>query len=206
MKRKSLATLLSGFLTVCLTGVGFASWLITGDGKIDAEGTIKVETVEDRRISIEKDTSKTDDSLVIFGQPSEETIGNQLDNVTPWLRPSSDIQDEDLTAVFNFKIKNAKYAKLEVTAKDSLATFISNKYITMNTTFEYDASKSEETTLKVTLSFGWGEKFDFKNPYIYYNLQEQNDVVINKAITDVNALTLTSFTVELSGTYTAPAA
>ena len=28
MKRKSLATLLSGFLTVCLTGVGFASWLI----------------------------------------------------------------------------------------------------------------------------------------------------------------------------------
>ena len=51
MKKKSLATLLSGFLTVALTGVGFASWLITGGAEKTSGGNITVETVDDRRVS-----------------------------------------------------------------------------------------------------------------------------------------------------------
>lgn len=205
MKKKSLATLLSGFLTVALTGVGFAAWVISGDDSADASGTIKVETVEDRRIKIVKDTSKTDETVVIFGQPTEETIGTQLDGKTPWLKASSDIQTEDLEATFNYKITNAKYATLSVAATGTLKGFIDDGYITMTPTYTYDESLTTETTLTLKLTFGWGTKFGGKNPYIYYNLLEGNETNISNALNDVNHLTAGNFTVTLTGTYTEPA-
>ena len=71
MKRKSLATLLSGFLTVALTGVGFASWLITGgETKTSNAGAVSAEKVEDQRVKITN--LKVDNAAIAFGMVMEK--------------------------------------------------------------------------------------------------------------------------------------
>ena len=52
MKKKSLAALLSGFLTVCLTGVGFASWIIVQGDTETVSGKVNVENITPKEITL----------------------------------------------------------------------------------------------------------------------------------------------------------
>ena len=53
MKKKTLAGLISSLICISLIGVGFASWVITGDDTNEqATGTITTETVSDSSVKI----------------------------------------------------------------------------------------------------------------------------------------------------------
>lgn len=209
MKKKSLSILLSSLLAVSLTGVGFASWIITGNaGDETGQGTVTVETIDDRRVGLSTDSSKTNDSTVIFGHPADTS------SVTnPWLKAGTDIKQEDLSATFYFKISNAKYANISVTYDNTLKGFIDDGYITFDSTVTYDATQTAETGLTVQLNFGWGEKFDPTddgetknkednlNPYVYYN-NHKTVADANEAMSTMSSLAaLTGFTITVSAAY-----
>lgn len=121
MKKKSLSLLLSGLLTVCLTGVGFASWLIVeGDTENQIAGTVNVETIDSKKTEISYTwannagteaniTSNSDgytdkkdewDNLFSFGAPANATTG--------WLTNTGGIK-ECLTLSLNVTVTNAQY-------------------------------------------------------------------------------------------------
>ena len=118
MKKKSLAALLSAFLTVCLTGVGFASWLIIGgDTETYKDGSIAVETVSDKRTKIESVSVKEgSNSTIVFGP----TAAAKTDT-TSWLRASSDAATENLSFTLQFTVANAKrLSAINVEVKEEL--------------------------------------------------------------------------------------
>ena len=63
MKKKSLAALLSGLLTVSLTGVGFASWIIVQGDTKQVTGTVNVETISDKTTTITYDWANNNGRL-----------------------------------------------------------------------------------------------------------------------------------------------
>lgn len=183
MKKKSLATLLSGFLTVALTGVGFASWLITGGAEKTSGGNITVETVDDRRVSL---SDVAAGNGIYFGSNQTGTTG--------WIRSSQGAK-EDLEDTFTFTVTNATYAAsidLELSSEtsgkmDALKYCIDKNYIAFDLgtevqydestdTFKWSVSAAENMSLKV--KFKWGSYFTYTsggtqkanvNPYEYFN-------------------------------------
>ena len=185
MKKKSLATLLSGFLTVSLTGVGFASWLITGGAEKTSGGNITVETVDDRRVSL---SDVTAGNGIYFGSNQTGTTG--------WIRSTQGAK-EDLEDTFTFTVTNADYAAsidLELSSEtsgkmDALKYCIDKNYIAFDLgdgvevqyddstdTFKWSVSAVESMSLKV--KFKWGSYFTYTsggtqkanvNPYEYFN-------------------------------------
>ena len=172
MKRKSLATLLSGFLTVCLTGVGFASWLITGgETKTTEAGAVTAEKVSDQRVKITE--LAVTEAEIRFGMCEDETTTN-----TPWLKNNS-TSKEDLTATLSFKVTNAKSYGKEINfkfeaenKKTELDSAVSKGYIVLPTIakIENDKFTSDDATLfTIEVKFAWGAYFGSKNPYTYFN-------------------------------------
>ena len=199
MKKKSLAALLSGFLTVCLTGVGFASWLITGgDTETYNDGSISVEAVSDKRTKIESVSVKAgSNSTIVFG-PNDEA----KNDTTSWLR--ADAATENLSFTLQFTVANAKrlsainveVKEIKAVSGDTITYYgaeegkyyaaYSAKYVaalptptvTLGdlSTLADDASK----TFECTVTFNWGEFFDQDgtpdtnvgdnlNPYAFFN-------------------------------------
>lgn len=171
MKRKSLATLLSGFLTVCLTGVGFASWLITGgETKTSNAGAVSAEKVEDQRVKITN--LKVDNAAIAFGMGASTTT-----NTTPWLKNSDSV--EDLTATLSFDVSNGKSFGKEINFtfevddahETDFNTAVTKGYIqapvlTKITDF---GDSDDATTYTVDVVFKWGSFFGGANPYTYFN-------------------------------------
>ena len=227
MKKKSLATLLSGFLTVCLTGVGFAAWVITGNGEAEfTGGNVDVETVSDRRVDIQLlssdeltayDTANPDkksDFNIIFGHEANTSVTN------PWFVAENPV-NQDLEALIPIKIKNHEYATISLEYGATLTALTgtgtdatTDDYIKIND-FVYTAPTSKDDKgygiATIKLSFGWGAKFAVdgipKNPYTYYNSKSMTDDLVKEAL-DLFGETgtissLTSFSVTIKGTYTA---
>lgn len=171
MKKKSLATLLSGFLTVALTGVGFASWLITGgETKTSDAGAVSAEKVEDQRVKITN--LKVDNAAIAFGMGSSTTT-----NTSPWLKNSNSV--EDLNATLSFDVSNGKSYGKEIkftfSVDEAHNTYyldaIEKGYIVAPkldtiTTF---TSTDDPTTYTVAVEFKWGSFFGGANPYTYFN-------------------------------------
>lgn len=122
MKKKSLATLLSGFLTVCLTGVGFASWIIVQGDKEEITGQVNVETVTSKDITLTptwKDNNKSgtanqettiDEGVItLFGDDCFSFGPNAAAATTySWLKASSDTRGEILTLELDVTVSNAQ--------------------------------------------------------------------------------------------------
>ena len=53
MKRKAMTALMGGLLSVCLVGVGFASWVISQGAETSLTGNVKVEKVENKTAKFE---------------------------------------------------------------------------------------------------------------------------------------------------------
>ena len=51
MKRKTMTLVLCLLAALALVSVGFASWVISADANKTVSGNIKVDTVEDKRLS-----------------------------------------------------------------------------------------------------------------------------------------------------------
>ena len=180
MKKKSLATLLSGFLTVALTGVGFASWIITGGDEQSTSGNVTAEKVENRKTSITiSDTGN--DTTVCFGHDA-------TDVTEKWFKVEGTPLPADLKAEINFTVVNGSYSTISFSVDETLQKYIDDKYITLSYDGFTQLTTNDSTNCKVTLNFGWGEKYNFMNPYKYFNsIASPSTDDINNAL-DLNNL------------------
>ena len=202
MKKKSLATLLSGFLTVALTGVGFASWIITGGDTEVETGNVSAETVENRKTSITLDKDGEGyDTTVLFGHNPNKKDGTGT-VIATWFKTEGIMKDEDLSAKLCYKISNATYSDFAFSLDAKMQQYVTDGYITVS--FDFVApTTNTETAAFVNINFGWGAKFGTMNPYEYFNeidSPDEDDVsaamAINNLFSDLNG----EFTVTLTAT------
>lgn len=194
MKKKSLATLLSGFLTVALTGVGFASWIITGGDTKEIQGTVSAETVENRKttITLLQDDAEYDASVCFGHNPNKK--GTTTPVTETWFKVGPDeMKEEDLSAKIVVEIENATYSTFSVTIDSKFDTYKTQGYI--DYTIEFTApSTNTATKTFVDITFEWGSKFGGLNPYEYFNSIEKPEqshidtaMAINTVFADLNS-------------------
>lgn len=73
--RKAIVAVMSVFLTVSLTAVGFASWLISKDGGANGSGNVNVSDVSDEILGVEI-TNSTNLGNIHFGPLESDVSGN----------------------------------------------------------------------------------------------------------------------------------
>lgn len=173
MKKKTLSTLLSGLLAVSLTGVGFASWIIVENGKETKTGSVAVETVVKDKVTLtfawsdndgDLNTSDdTGDSILSFGYAGAGTN-------TGWLRNTKEADEG---------CKELKFTLIGTSSEDSTVNLGASIAVVDNNNGWATATSDEKKYIKDidvslvdgngTISVKWGDAFDNKNPYDYYN-------------------------------------
>ncbi|MBQ8772523.1 MAG: hypothetical protein IJZ28_04915 [Clostridia bacterium] len=112
MMTKKTMTIVSVFMIVALTAVGFAAWLITGTIDYKAEGSFVANELDDKYFKVEvafdehivdKDETDVDESRnngkVIFGRPDEDEFSAN----DAWLSYSVNDEEEKLTVIATVK-------------------------------------------------------------------------------------------------------
>ena len=129
MKKKSLTMLLTSLLAVSLTGVGFASWIIVQGDEKYADGTVHVEEIENRVVTIDAKWADNDGDHVWLGgtapdnvvdaDDSQLSFGTSNQTKSGWLRNTDGkIERKSLTlnyTIDNFSSASSVTAVLEVT-------------------------------------------------------------------------------------------
>lgn len=199
MKRRTLTLTLCILACVALIGVGFASWVITNDVAGTTEGTIEVDTVEDKVHIV---TVTKNDDKVVFG-PDGATRENA------WLTDNG--KTEQLEVTITIEVTN--YATLADTTAfefdlvangDAYEKAVTAGYVKSLDAVKADITVSSATAKEgetstgvytITIKFGWGTTFEGKNPSEYYNALNPNDQigtdgkkVYEAAATALNAL------------------
>ena len=216
MKKKSLAALLSGFLTVCLTGVGFAGWFIVEAGQSETlqGGNVVVETFSKKTVTVEASFTKDVDSTLKFVADTSKETTNK------WLKFESQ-NKENLSISLDLKVTNysqlaaltfdydgGTYANTTFTPSSNYADVL-NTYIVEPTTRSIAGTEittengwtlvaatenaDEYATKTVLLSYTWGSNFKLGNaapcnPYEYYNNQSSSEALISDAQTKIGTL------------------
>ncbi len=205
MKRrgKLFIPLIAVLLTIGLTSVGFAAWVIVGDKQVttDDQAQFTAHEVKDARI---KFTATFEDDTVNFAAPSGHGTAN-------WLQFDGDAT-EDLNATMTITITNWADVKgrtitFEVPAPTTDVTGLST-YVNFPTarTIKITPNNSEKPTtwtvtglddgsytvdasgakLTVPFAFTWGSAFGSTptNPFTYYNnISKPSDTDISNAKT-----------------------
>lgn len=207
MKKKTLSLLLSGLLTVSLTGVGFAAWYITANTETSASGDISVEEVKDARVGLE--TSVTD-ANVHFGADK-----GQLQDSDCWLK-NNGTDGEDLEFSFDLTVTNTTYlTSVEISfavheefndsgvkTTNNAATFAAASNYVVAPDLDPDTTGVQSTVTfsksdialwtngkkTFNLNFTWGSAFNYKNPYQYYNSQTYSATLGSQADTALKAI------------------
>lgn len=109
---KKTMTIVSVFMVVALTAVGFAAWLITGTIDYKAEGSFVANELDDKYFKVEvafdehivdKDDTDVDESRnngkVIFGRPTDDNFPSDK----AWLSYSVNDEKEKLTVIATVK-------------------------------------------------------------------------------------------------------
>lgn len=212
MKRKSMATLIGGLLSVCLIGVGFASWIIVQGDSEEVTGTVKVETVQKRTATftdvqwgdnnnnltsgeLTKNLSGVNgDDIFVFGKGAAPSGTNYN-----WLRNDT-IGEEimNLTLTGKIEVEGGNYddivekATYKFVVEGDLVGYeraVSEGYITglANNTIG-ELTVQTDGTFSVTFSMEWGIKFHNNNPYTYYNGLKITDELVTEATNNLNSL------------------
>lgn len=116
--RKAIVVVMSVFLTISLTAVGFASWLISNNASKEGTGNVNASNVSDAILGVEIENA-TDLGTINFGPLKADTTGNIRYNE----KEPADI--ESLTIEVSGKInKFATLKQMEITIKvpDSVIT------------------------------------------------------------------------------------
>lgn len=200
MKRKSLSLLLSGLLTVCLTGVGFASWLIVqGEEKEATTGEVVVETVEDKKMSITtswKDSKDTFNFTGIAGANTgwlrSDTTKPELLSLTLVVTVQNAAYDADQTIDIEFEASNPTNYTTVTTAdkRDAIEgdqTYLIAPSISDHAIVESNIAGDGSYTFELPITFQWGQFFEKKNPYTYYQGKDYSTNV-NEAKTALGEL------------------
>lgn len=72
---------------------------------------------------------------------------------------------------------DSKYFELEQEESDLESENPFSFTLVRNTDYDYDPTLRETVVIYVTFNFGWGEHFDGKNPYLYYNAMDVDDII-----------------------------
>lgn len=187
MKRKTMTLVLCLLAALALVSVGFASWVISADSEFTEGGSIVVDEVHDKRLTVETDV--TEDTKFVFGAPKTKEFTG-----TPWL--SNDGEEEVLEIVINVTIKkdstnNISAENLHVTAEftsDAFEVKYNEKSLLVKDgepPISAVTASEDGNTFKcsVTLKVNWGEAFGGKNPYNYYNGLSKKDNAENAKAT-----------------------
>ncbi|MGM9900320.1 MAG: hypothetical protein ACI32E_07075 [Bacilli bacterium] len=190
MKRKTLSLTLCLLTCLALIGVGFAAWLITYNSSAEKTGNITVETVSTRTYQV----VVTDVANEIrFTAPQAQSAPYK------WLTSSlTDSGFEQLTAVFTVVVNitgNGEQEKVQVnypgkgstdnalptitnelaivdTVSTAWATALSNKVVADLTVADVEWTENVNDgkyTYTVEVTGKWGDHFENKNPYDFYN-------------------------------------
>lgn len=112
--RKAIVVVMSVFLTVSLTAVGFASWLISKDGGANGSGNVNVSDVSDEILGVEI-TNSTNLGNIHFGPLESDVSGNiRFDEKKPAEIESLTINVEG--SIQRFKTLNQMEVKIKVPA------------------------------------------------------------------------------------------
>lgn len=112
--RKAIVAVMSVFLTVSLTAVGFASWLISKDGGANGSGNVNVSDVSDEILGVEI-TNSTNLGNIHFGPLESDVSGNiRFDEKKPAEIESLTINVEG--SIQRFKTLNQMEVKIKVPA------------------------------------------------------------------------------------------
>lgn len=190
MKRKSMSLLMGSLLTVCLVGVGFASWIIIEGDKELVTGTVNVETVEKKTLTITatwdetNDATGTNDSVFSFGSSVETDTG--------WLRNTTG-EGERLSLNLDVSVANYQYlssVKATIAVKTNASSFaeaVGAEYVT-NPVLKVAGSEltdgavpaaqyDDDGKFTINASIAWGD-FWGMNPYAFYNAgHKASDIV-----------------------------
>lgn len=112
--RKAIVVVMSVFLTVSLTAVGFASWLISKDGGANGSGNVNVSDVSDEILGVEI-TNSANLGKIHFGPLESDKSGNiRFDENKPAEIESLTITVEG--SIQKFKTLNQMEVKIKVPA------------------------------------------------------------------------------------------
>lgn len=178
MKKKTLSILLSGLLAVSLTGVGFASWVIVNNASDEETGSVAVETVEVNNVTINFAWADNDGSGNASDSDSILSFGYKGATNTGWLRNTDTDDTGCMELVFTLSASadsgtaTASY-EFEVVdnADDGYATATGDtkKYIESVGVTQVEDEEGQPVANTYKISISWGDAFDNKNPYDYYN-------------------------------------
>lgn len=177
-KRKSIILAVSILGSVAIVSTGFAAWVISAPATANAEGNVSVDTVEDKRYSLEVSWAENANKNLVFGwADSEPAVSN------PWLTHGTDDKKENLSVTFTVTVKQGvnvvdgskPVANITLTDTDTndYQTAVSDNLITNPTVVVGNATSTG--VYPVTVSASWGSAFGNQNPYVYYNAKTVTD-------------------------------
>lgn len=176
MKRKTLTLTLSLLVCFALIGVGYASWVITGATEASKQGNFVVDTVADKRLKVEMEWIGNS-AQIVYGQK-----GTGPD----WLTVDDNGKAEALTAQLKatvtkkdgsaFNDANDLNITTVISGNDTFTTAATNGYVDAlptDTEKSFEISDDKKTiTITFTIEFGWGSKFNKKNPMQYFKEED----------------------------------
>ena len=204
--KKNLVMFTSVFASLAILSTGFAAWVISGgETKEETIGQVVVDTVTDNRHKMEVISADTEnEGQIIFGRP--ETVS------TGWLT-NTDGPIEKLSTFF--KVTVTKAANKKITDIITERTFVetsTNVYSAAKDAgfvggvpeieFVDSATKDAKTIenfitddategsgiVYIRLQFSWGEHFETKNPYVFYNGKTMDDATAKDAFDSLTAM------------------
>lgn len=214
--RKAIVIVMCVFLTISLTAVGFASWLISNSDSKEGTGNVNASNVSDAILGV---TINSADNLgtINFGPLKDDETGN----VRYDKNEADDVESLGITVTGTInKFATLKQMEIKIKVPDSVITAAGYglkdgsateyevkenlpKYITLpagaadekgnlidtsktvvcqaTNTDVFTAGADDSATFKFTVTFGWGELFQYKNPGKYLDNEISDKPVNNEA-------------------------
>lgn len=199
MKRWLVVFSLSITAFLMLFTVGLATYVITRpvDDSI-ASGKINVDDAVDSSYSVKHEWVKENgenlgegiEPVIAFGSVSKVlpnewlSFEGEKENLTAYLKltiTNSDHMDNNSVISITFAPSNDE--KFNSAINDG---YISAPYISKTSVTKEDLNEKGE--IIITFRFGWGSKFEFKNPYLFYNSQEFDSDLAGEAVDSLHNL------------------
>ncbi|MDD6302845.1 MAG: hypothetical protein PUA56_06080 [Bacillales bacterium] len=183
-KRKKMIAGVALFMSVALISTGFASFVISGQGKKDANGNVTVGTISDAGLEIsfngEVDTNNV--ATISFEPKEGDNKGRVRASATgPYENLEFTLSGTvaNHTNLGTLTVKMSQVLTGEETSGIKAAA--DANYITLPEC--WDTSKkvtvNDTGAFSVKFTFGWGTKFGGENPCVYYD-----EVAEGQAVSD----------------------
>ena len=210
--RKLIVLGLAIFLAFGMISTGFAAWLISSAATVDADAPVEVDKIVDESFELIIDQLdaegkwKADADKISFDAKQNDTTGR-----VKFQENGTGDAGEQLNLTLSGKVTNVaalgqqpettgdkNEIKIEIALPETIKAAITAKYLTVKYTVGtggsdvalpanntiWVAPNAVDGTFSITLKFGWGEKFNFKNPCEYYDLDETGKTVTDTDMKD----------------------